>query len=141
MPDSITKRALVHAAAPAANVVGLDQGWAVYAPTPRGVSTYLEARVIDRDGTTRSYPVPMPAGLAEYWDYRWQRYADTLLNGPGQPRPLGPVRPVGGRRGPGRRPLPRSRDTREHLRGDPAAGRPRAPEPVDRAPFFSIGVN
>jgi hypothetical protein len=82
MPDSITKRALVHAAVPVANVLGLDQGWAVYAPSPRRVSTYLEARVLDRDGTTRSYPVPLPAGLAEYWDYRWQRYADTLLNGP-----------------------------------------------------------
>ncbi|MDT7742639.1 MAG: hypothetical protein QOE59_1717 [Actinomycetota bacterium] len=82
MPDSITKRALLHAAAPVANVLGLDQGWAVYAPSPRQESTYLEARVLDRDGTTRRYPVPLQHGLAEYWDYRWQRYADTLLNGP-----------------------------------------------------------
>ncbi len=82
MPDSITKRALVHAAAPVANVLGLDQGWAVYAPGPRRESTYLEARVLERDGTTTTYPVPMQHGLAEYWDYRWQRYADTLLNGP-----------------------------------------------------------
>jgi hypothetical protein len=82
MPDSITKRALVHAAAPIANIIGLDQGWGVYAPTPRGISTYLEARVLDRDGTMHAYPVPMPLGPSEYWDYRWQRYADTLLNGP-----------------------------------------------------------
>lgn len=82
MPDSITKRALLHAAAPVANLVGLDQGWAVYAPSPRKESTYLEARVLERDGTTTTYPVPMQRSLAEYWDYRWQRYADTLLNGP-----------------------------------------------------------
>ena len=82
MPDSITKRALVHAAVPVTNVLGLDQGWAVYAPSPRQVSTYLEARVLEHDGTTYTYPVPMQHGVAEYWDYRWQRYADTLLNGP-----------------------------------------------------------
>jgi hypothetical protein len=82
MPDSITKRALVHAAAPLADVIGLDQGWGVYAPEPRRQSTYLEARVLERDGSTHSYPVPMPIGIGEYWDYRWQRYADTLLNGP-----------------------------------------------------------
>jgi hypothetical protein len=82
MPDLITKRALVHAAVPVANVLGLDQGWAVYAPSPRQESTSLEARVLDRDGTTQSYSVPLQHGLAEYWDYRWQRYGDTLLNGP-----------------------------------------------------------
>ncbi|MCD2194504.1 hypothetical protein LQ327_14110 [Actinomycetospora endophytica] len=82
MPDSITKRALQHVTAPIANVVGLDQGWAVYAPSPRQESTYLEARVLERDGTTSVHPTPIQHGLAEYWDYRWQRYADTLLNGP-----------------------------------------------------------
>jgi hypothetical protein len=82
MPDSITKRALLHAAAPVANVLGLDQGWAVYAPSPRRESTYLEARVLERNGATTTYPTPIQHGLAEYWDYRWQRYADTLLNGP-----------------------------------------------------------
>ena len=82
MPDSITKRALQHGTAPIANALGLDQGWAVYAPSPRQESTYLQARVLDRDGTTTVYPTPFQGGLAEYWDYRWQRYADTLLNGP-----------------------------------------------------------
>jgi hypothetical protein len=82
MPDSITRNALLKAAAPVANAVGLDQGWAVFAPSPRKSTTYLQARVTDRDGSTSVYPVPFSDGLAEYWDYRWQRYADTLLNGP-----------------------------------------------------------
>jgi hypothetical protein len=82
MPDSITKRGLQHVTAPIANVLGLDQGWAVYAPSPRQQSTYLQARVLERNGTTTVYPTPFHGGLAEYWDYRWQRYADTLLNGP-----------------------------------------------------------
>lgn len=82
MPDSLTKNALVPVAGRVANVIGLDQGWAVYAPAPRRVSSYLEARVLDRDGTTTVVPTPITSGLSEYWDYRWQRYADTLLNGP-----------------------------------------------------------
>ncbi|WP_433802070.1 hypothetical protein [Actinomycetospora sp. CA-084318] len=82
MPESITKNALAPVVGRAANLIGLDQGWAVYAPTPRGLSTYLEARVLDRDGTTTSVPIPTTTGVSEYWDYRWQRYGDTLLNGP-----------------------------------------------------------
>jgi hypothetical protein len=82
MPDSITKRALAHVAAPVANVLGLDQGWSMFAPTPRTESAYLEARVLERDGTTHTYPVPMQYGLAEYWDYGWQKYAEALLYGP-----------------------------------------------------------
>jgi hypothetical protein len=82
MPASKTKDALIVATGPVVNVLGLDQGWAVYAPAPRRVSAYLEARVTDQDGTVTVRPIPIQHGLAEYWDYRWQRWGDTLLNGP-----------------------------------------------------------
>lgn len=82
-PESITKRALMTAAGPIVNVMGLDQGWAVYAPAPRMVSYYLDARVLDRDGTVSVRSIPLSRGLNEYWDYRWQRYGDTLISSPG----------------------------------------------------------
>jgi hypothetical protein len=82
-PQSITKRALMIAAVPIVNVTGLDPGWAVYAPAPRMVSYYLDARILDRDGTVSVRSIPLSRGLNEYWDYRWQRYGDTLINSPG----------------------------------------------------------
>jgi hypothetical protein len=141
MPDSITKRALVHAAVPVANVLGLDQGWAVYAPAPRQVSTYLEARVLDRDGTTRAYPVPMPTGLAEYWDYRWQRYADTLLNGPDNRDRWAPyARWVADQdRDAGHSPTLVTLVNISAVSQPPDAPDPRAP--WTEHPFFSIGVS
>ncbi len=82
MPTSVTRNALLAVAGPVANVVGLDQGWGVYAPAPRRVSSFLEARVTDRDGSVSARPIPIQHGLAEYWDYRWQRWGDALLNLP-----------------------------------------------------------
>ncbi len=141
MPDLITKRALLHAAAPVANVLGLDQGWAVYAPSPRQESTYLEARVLDRDGTTRSYPVPMQHGLAEYWDYRWQRYADTLLNGPDNRDRWAPyARWVADEdRAAGHSPALVTLVNISAVSQPPDAPAPRTP--WTEHPFFSIGVN
>jgi hypothetical protein len=140
MPDSITKRALLHVAAPIANVVGLDQGWAVYAPSPRKISTYLEARVLERDGTTTTYPVPLSDGLAEYWDYRWQRYADTLLNGPdNKPRWAPYAQWVAARdRAAGHSPTVVTLVNISSVSQAPDAATPRTP--WNEHPFFSIGV-
>jgi hypothetical protein len=140
MPDSITKRALLHAAAPVANVVGLDQGWAVYAPSPRRESTYLEARVLERDGTTTTYPVPMPHGIAEYWDYRWQRYADTVLNGPDNtPRWEPYAQWVAGKdRAAGHSPTVVTLVNISAVSQAPDAPNPRTP--WAEHPFFSMGV-
>ena len=140
MPDSITKKALEPGAGRLANVIGLDQGWGVYAPTPRRVSTYLEARVLDRDGTTTVLPVPITAGLAEYWDYRWQRYADTLLNGPDNtPRWAPYARWIAdGQRAKGRHPVVVSLVNVAAATQPPGAPVPRAPW-AERQ-FYSVGV-
>ena len=81
MPGSVTKDRLLTYAQPYVNALGLDQGWAVFAPNPRGQSAFLEARIVFRDGTTASRPLPIQHGLAEYWDYRWQRWQEQLLFG------------------------------------------------------------
>lgn len=140
MPDSITKRALLHAAAPVANVVGLDQGWAVYAPSPRRESAYLEARVLERDGTTTKYPVPMSLGIAEYWDYRWQRYGDSMLNGPDNtPRWAPYARWVADQdRAAGHSPTVVTLVNISAVSQAPDAPTPRAP--WTEHPFFSLGV-
>jgi hypothetical protein len=140
MPDSITKRALMHAAAPVANVVGLDQGWAVYAPSPRRESAYLEARVLERDGTTTKYPVPLSLGLAEYWDYRWQRYGDSMLNGPDNtPRWAPYARWVADQdRAAGHSPTVVTLVNISAVSQAPDAPAPRAP--WAEHPFFSLGV-
>ncbi|MDL5160204.1 hypothetical protein [Actinomycetospora termitidis] len=140
MPDSITKRAIVPAVGRAANVIGLDQGWALYAPTPRGLATYLEARVLDRDGTTTAVPIPITTGLSEYWDYRWQRYGDTLLNGPdNRPRWAPFARWIADQqRSAGRHPVVVTLVNISAQTQPPAAPIPRTPW-VERQ-FFSIGV-
>jgi hypothetical protein len=140
MPDSITKNALAPVAGRVANVIGLDQGWAVYAPAPRRLSTYLEARVLDRDGTTTVVPTPITSGLSEYWDYRWQRYADTLLSGPDNtPRWAPYARWIADQqRAEGRRPVVVTLWNISAESQPPSAAVPRTPW-VERQ-FFSMGV-
>lgn len=141
MPDSITKNALVPVVGRAANVIGLDQGWAVYAPAPRRVSNYLEARVLDRDGTTTVVPVPLTMGLSEYWDYRWQRYGDTMLNGPDNvPRWAPYARWIADeQRAEGRRPVVVSLWNISAESQPPSA--PVARTPWMERQFFSMGVS
>lgn len=140
MPDSITKRAIQHVTSPVANVLGLDQGWAVYAPSPRQESTYLEARVLERTGATTVYPAPIQHGLAEYWDYRWQRYADTLLNGPDNRDRWAPyARWVADQdRAAGHDPAVVTLVNTSAVSQPPGAPTPRTP--WNEHPFFSIGV-
>lgn len=140
MPDSITKNALLPVVGRAANVVGLDQGWAVYAPTPRGFSTYLEARVLDRDGTTTALPIPITTGLSEYWDYRWQRYGDTLLNGPDSRVRWAPYARwiADGQRGQGRHPVVVTLVNVSAASQPPGAPAPRGS--WNERQFFSVGV-
>lgn len=140
MPDSITKNALVPVVARAANVIGLDQGWAVYAPAPRRVSNYLEARVLDRDGSTTVLPAPITTGLSEYWDYRWQRYSDSILNGPdNKPRWAPYARWIADQqRAQGRHPVVVTLVNVFSESQPPSGATPRGP--WTERPFFSIGV-
>jgi hypothetical protein len=81
-PASVTKRGLMTVAGPYLSALGLEQGWGVFSPNPRPFSLEVEARILDRDGTTRVAPITADRGLGEYTDYRWQRWADRMATGP-----------------------------------------------------------
>jgi hypothetical protein len=81
-PNSVTKRGLMTVVAPALSALSMEQGWGVFSPNPRGFSLELEAHVLDADGTTQVVPFTYGRGLSEYRDYRWQRWADRMANGP-----------------------------------------------------------
>lgn len=57
---------------------GVDQGWGVFSPSPPTTTNEVVARVDRADGTVGIYPMDGSAGIAEYWDYRWRKYAEQL---------------------------------------------------------------
>ncbi|GLZ56082.1 hypothetical protein [Actinomycetospora sp. NBRC 106378] len=81
-PASATKRGLMTVVAPVLSALGMEQGWGVFAPNPRGFSLEVEAHIQQVDGSQRIVPIESGRGLDEYWTYRWQRWADRLANGP-----------------------------------------------------------
>lgn len=62
---------------------GLTQGWALFAPDPMYVNTYVDARVTYRDGRTKSWKFPMPQDFGYYRRYFMERdrkwSSDNLL--------------------------------------------------------------
>ena len=70
-------------AGPGLNALGLDQGWGVFAPDPRNVSLDFFARVSYDDGTTETWRLPAGGPLiGDYWDYRWRKYLEYLVQDP-----------------------------------------------------------
>ena len=68
---------------PALFAVGLDQGWGVFAPDPRNMSLEFLARVHYEDGTTETWRMPEGGALVgDYWDYRWRKYLEFLVQEP-----------------------------------------------------------
>jgi hypothetical protein len=77
---------------PALRATGLEQTWGVFAPDPRNVSLDFFARVHYEDGTTETWKLPSGGPvLGEYWDYRWVKYIEYLVQ---QPYAGGVVRPL-----------------------------------------------
>ncbi|GAA4873903.1 hypothetical protein [Actinomycetospora straminea] len=57
---------------------GVDQGWGVFSPSPPTTTNLVVARVDRADGTVGVYPMEGGVGIAEYWDYRWRKYAEQM---------------------------------------------------------------
>ena len=74
---------VVELTAPVTNAVGLDQAWGVFAPDPRNMSLDFFARVSYDDGTTETWRLPEGGPLfGDYWDYRWRKYLEYLVQDP-----------------------------------------------------------
>ena len=85
-PDSAIKDGLLTVTRPFILITGLDQRWGVFAPNPRLETSNVAARVERTDGTVGVYPVDSGAGLSEYWNYRWRKYAEQLWTRPSAER-------------------------------------------------------
>lgn len=58
---------------------GLDQGWGVFAPEPRRITSDLYARLDYPDGTETIWRYPVGNALvAEYRTFRWQKWAEHV---------------------------------------------------------------
>jgi hypothetical protein len=59
--------------------LGLEQDWALFAPTPRAYSVGVYATITHADGRVETW-VPPHNGLvfAPYRTYRWQKYVERL---------------------------------------------------------------
>ena len=60
---------------------GLFQSWDMFAPTPKTANTYIEALVIYKDGSSKTWTFPRmeQLGLAEkVFKERYRKYAETL---------------------------------------------------------------
>jgi hypothetical protein len=64
---------------PVRTITGLNQGWGVFAPNPRGTSQYVDGRVDFADGTSTTYLIPKRRGLGAYADYRWHKYQERIF--------------------------------------------------------------
>jgi hypothetical protein len=139
-PNSVTKRGLMTVVAPALSALSMEQGWGVFSPNPRGFSLELEAHVLDADGTTHVVPFTYGHGLSEYRDYRWQRWADRMANGPDNIPMWNPYCQwlAGQERDAGRHPVRIALVNRRLDTLPPGPGPARKP-PVEHE-FFTVGV-
>jgi hypothetical protein len=68
-------------AIPFVSTFGLDQNWGVFAPDPRANTIAMRARIEYADGTAEWWNVPYSGALiGEYWDYRWRKWLEYIIN-------------------------------------------------------------
>jgi hypothetical protein len=78
LPDSHIKAKALTWANPYLFATGLDQDWTMFAPNPRDVVIYVQARTDYADGTWSVWRPPVRPGAAELADYRWQKFGEQL---------------------------------------------------------------
>jgi hypothetical protein len=80
---SALQRETADLASPGLVALGLEQSWGVFAPDPRPISIEFFARVRYADGTRETWRIPEGSPLVgEYWDYRWRKYLEYLVQEP-----------------------------------------------------------
>jgi hypothetical protein len=84
LPDSPLRRLLDTFAQPYRNLVGLNQGWDVFAPNPPRQSRFFEAVLAHEDGSATKWRFPRGApALDAVWDDRWRKLAENQGETPG----------------------------------------------------------
>lgn len=78
LPDSEIKARLLGSAQPYLNATGLDQGWGIFSPNPRGAVVYVEGCIDHADGTSSVWPIPARPGFSAYSDYRWHKFGEHV---------------------------------------------------------------
>jgi hypothetical protein len=79
LPGGILQSRLIPVVRPYFQSAGLDQGWGVFAPDPRGTTNDVFANIEYADGTetTWRYPLGDPE-VATYRTYRWQKWSEHV---------------------------------------------------------------
>ena len=79
--DSKLQRDVNKVARPFTSALGLDQNWGVFAPDPRPATISMRARIEYADGTAEWWDLPEGGALVgEYWDYRWRKWLEYIIN-------------------------------------------------------------
>jgi hypothetical protein len=80
LPDSEVKRTVQPTLRPAAAPLGLEQGWAMYAPNPITRREVLEVRVTMSDGQDRVWTFDRSdyVGGPLFW-YHWQKFKEQVI--------------------------------------------------------------
>jgi hypothetical protein len=81
LPASAVRAGLEHGFGPAAESLGLNQDWSLFAPDPARRSSWLVAEVELTDGTVRTWrPPDNGEGLwSPYRGYRWRKWSDAVI--------------------------------------------------------------
>lgn len=80
MPRARITQEIARVATPIAVSTGVDGNWGVFAPDPRRESVGLTARVKYADGSVRRWDLPHGGPLVgEYWDYRWLKWMEIVI--------------------------------------------------------------
>jgi hypothetical protein len=80
LPSSALRADLLVAGQPYLNAIGLDQGWALFAPDPRREVIGLKAVVRYEDGTSATWTIPNDDPVVgTYRDYRWRKWMENVI--------------------------------------------------------------
>jgi hypothetical protein len=80
LPSSALRADLMVAGQPYLNAIGLDQGWALFAPDPRREVIGLKAVVRYEDGTSATWTIPNDDPVVgTYRDYRWRKWMEYVI--------------------------------------------------------------